>query len=65
VPKQDLPNSIASALGGDRKALIALARGHLGWTREEVARIGRGDPDAVARAKRRWPGCAPGAAARR
>ena len=48
---QDLPRTVESALGGDRKALIALARGHLGWARDEVAAIGRGDPEAVARAE--------------
>ena len=48
---QDLPNSIDSALGGDRGALIALARSHLGWTRKEAAALGRGDPEAVARAE--------------
>lgn len=48
---QDLSHTIDSALGGNRQALIALARGHLGWTRAEVALIGRGDPEAVARAE--------------
>jgi tRNA-splicing ligase RtcB (3'-phosphate/5'-hydroxy nucleic acid ligase) len=47
----DLSNSIDSALGGDRRALVALARRHLGWTRREVALVGRGDPEAVARAE--------------
>lgn len=48
---QHLSRSIESALGGDRDALIALARNRLGWGREELAALGRGDPDAVARAE--------------
>jgi tRNA-splicing ligase RtcB (3'-phosphate/5'-hydroxy nucleic acid ligase) len=48
---KNILNRIDSALNGNRQALIALALGQLGWAREAVAALGRGDPEAVARAE--------------
>lgn len=47
----DLHQSVAAALAGDRAALINLALRRLDWPREDVALLGRGDPQTVARAQ--------------
>ena len=47
----DLQSTVAAALGGDKTALIALLRGRLGWSRKDVAPVGRGDAQATARAR--------------
>lgn len=46
----DLQESVTAALAGDRAVLINLALRRLDWSRAEVALLGRGDPDAIARA---------------
>lgn len=47
----DLHESVAAALAGDQSALIKLALRRLDWPRDGVALLGRGDPEAIARAQ--------------
>jgi hypothetical protein len=45
----DFDHTVTAALAGHRPSLIALAMHRFGWSRPEVAQIGRGYPDAIAR----------------
>lgn len=45
----DIEETVAAALAGKRGALITLAVHRLDWPKDQVALVGRVDPDAVAR----------------
>ena len=47
----DLQETVSAALAGDRQALIALALKRLGWPKDDIALLGRGDAEAIARAQ--------------
>lgn len=47
----DLHTTVSAALAGERPALIALAVRRFGWPRADIAQLGRGDADTIARAQ--------------